>query len=125
MSPNEYCSLLRKATGQFEDYGLTKSIEFEEEIRAGKQIVIAVKIVLLDHSVLIIREFIDAKYKIEKLSYAYQYHAENGELIFRYDNAAHKPSLGYKEHKHLSSGEIIHAPLPDIFDVLDEVLKYL
>ncbi len=23
-------------------------------------------------------------------------------LIFRYDNAAHKPSLGFKEHKHVS-----------------------
>ncbi len=125
MSANEYCSRLRKAIGQFENFGITESIEFKEERRAGKQIVIAIQVVLIDQSVLVIREYIDAKYKIDKLRYAYQYHTQNGELIFRYDNAAHKPSLGFKEHKHLSDGEVIQASLPDIFELLDEVLKYL
>ena len=83
MSANEYCSRLRKAIGQFENFGITESIEFKEERRAGKQIVIAIQVVLIDQSVLVIREYIDAKYKIDKLRYAYQYHTQNGELIFR------------------------------------------
>lgn len=122
MSANEYCSQIRKAIEQFEDYRIAESMEYEEEIRPGKQIVIAAKLVLTDQSVLVIREYIDAKYKIEKLRYVYQYHKQNGELIFRYDNAAHKPSHGFKEHKHLSGGEIVQSSPPDIFELLDEVL---
>ena len=45
------------------------------------------EIVLVDGSVLFVREYIDAKYKIEKVSYAYQYQDREGKLIFRYDNA--------------------------------------
>jgi len=37
----------------------------------------------------------------EKVSYAYQYQDGEGKLIFRYDNAAHKPGLGFIEHKWL------------------------
>ena len=58
------------------------------------------KIVLVDGSVLHIKEYIDAKYKIERVSYAYQYQDRDGELIFRYDNAVHRPALGYRKHKH-------------------------
>ncbi|MBU1013806.1 MAG: hypothetical protein KKG99_12440 [Bacteroidetes bacterium] len=48
-----------------------------------------------------------------------------GELIFRYDNARHKPELGFDEHKHQHDGTIIHLIMPDIADVIDEVIKYL
>jgi len=48
-----------------------------------------------------IRVYIDAKYKIEIISYAYQYQDAKGKLIFRYDNARHKAELGFKDHKHL------------------------
>ncbi len=114
MPPDEYCSQLRKAVWRFENYGITESIEFQEEMRPGKQIVIGIRILLTDRSELVIREYVDAKYKIEKLRYAYQHHTQSGELIFRYDNADHKPSLGFKRHKHLPDGEIVHAP-PLIF----------
>jgi len=40
MSVNKYCSRLRKAIGQFENYGITESIEFKEEIRVGKQLLL-------------------------------------------------------------------------------------
>jgi hypothetical protein len=45
----------------------------KKEVRPNKQAVIKATIVLVDRSVLHIREYIDAKYKIEKVSYAYQY----------------------------------------------------
>ena len=67
------------------------------------------------------KKCIDAKYKIEKVTYAYQYQDKNGEMIFRYDNAVHKPALGFKEHKHTKDEAIIEAPLPDISDIIDEV----
>ena len=59
------------------------------------------------------------------MSYVYQYQNRYGELIFRYDNAAHKPALGFKEHKHTSSKDIIKAELPEIVDLVDEVIGHL
>lgn len=80
---------------------------------------------LVDGSVLHIKEYIDSKYKIEKVSYAYQYQDRNGGLIFRYDNAVHRPALGFKEHKHKKDGVIIEASLPDTSDIIDEVVGFL
>lgn len=79
--------------GKTEDYGLAESVDFREEIRAGKQAVISAEIRFVNGTILIVREYIDAKYKLEKLRYAFQCHNSEGGLIFRYDNAAHKPPL--------------------------------
>jgi hypothetical protein len=46
-------------------------------------------------------------------------------LIFRYDDARHKPELGLKDHKHLNDGTIVQSVIPDIADVVDEVIKYI
>ncbi len=83
------------------------------------------RIVLVDRSILQIKEYIDAKYKIEKINYAYQYHDEERNLIFRYDNARHKPDLGFIEHKHLNDGSIVQCAMPDISDVVDEVVEHI
>jgi len=84
-----------------------------------------VKVVLVDGSSLFIKEYIDFKYKIERVSYAYQYQDKNDVLILRYDNAIHRPELGFREHKHTSLGEIVKAELPNINDFVDEVIGYL
>lgn len=56
--------------------------DIKEETRASKQAVTKIRIVLVDRSVLQVKEYIDAKYKIDKINYAYQYHDEEGKLIF-------------------------------------------
>ncbi len=101
-----------------------ESIVFQEEIRAGKQAIIKAEIVLVDGSCLIIREYIGSKYGIEKLSYAYQFQDREGNLIFRYDNAAHKPKLELADHRHSPDGIIIIEP-PKMAALVDEVLGYL
>jgi len=78
---------------------------------------------LLNNTELYIRQYIDARYKLEILSYAFQYQNKNGNLIFRYDNAEHKPSLSSKEHKHLLDGSVIPAPLPNILDLVDGIIE--
>ena len=120
-----YLKLFRQALEKLENYGYTESIEIKEEIRPNKQAIVKAKITLVDRSVLHIKEYLDAKYKIEKVSYAYQYQDRNGELIFRYDNAVHRPALRFKEHKHTKDGVIIEASLPDISDIIDEVVGCL
>ena len=125
MSLRDYLGSFHSAVGRIDDYGFAESIDINEEIRVSKQAVTKARIVLLDRSVLQIKEYIDAKYKIEKISYAYQYHDEEGKLIFRYDNARHKPDLGFIEHKHLSDRSIVKCGVPDISDVVDEVIEHI
>lgn len=125
MSLRNYLATFHEGIQKLEDYGYTESTEIREEIRPNKQAVIKGKIVLVDGSVLHIKEYIDAKYKIERVSYAYQYQDRDGELIFRYDNAVHRPALGYREHKHTKDGVIVETCLPDISDVIDEVIECL
>ncbi len=125
MSLRNYLELFRQALEKLENYGYTESMEIKEEIRPNKQAIIKAKIALVDRSVLHIKEYIDAKYKIEKVSYAYQYQDKKGELIFRYDNAIHRPALGFKEHKHTKGGLIIESSPPDISGIMDEVIGCL
>lgn len=120
-----YLKLFRQSLEKFENYGYTESIEIKEEIRPNKQAIIKAKTIFINRSVLHIKEYIYAKYKIEKVNYAYQYQDKNGGLIFRYDNANHRPSLGFKQHKHTMDGVIIEASLPDISDIIDEVIGCL
>jgi len=122
---HKYFVLFQKSIEKLENYGYTESIEIKEEIRPNKQAVIKAKIVLVNRSILHIKEYIDAKYTMQKLSYAYQYQTNNGELIFRYDDAVHRPALGFREHKHTKDGAIIEASMPDISDIVDEVIECL
>ena len=69
----DYLQLFRQGIEKLEKFGYTESIEIKEEIRPNKQAIIKAKIILVDNSVLYIKEYIDAKYKIEKVSYAYQF----------------------------------------------------
>ena len=124
MSINEYLASIRRALERLDGYGFAESIVFHEEIRAGKQAIIKAEIVLIDSSCLIIREYIGSKYGIEKLSYAYQYQDREGNLIFRYDNAAHKPKLETPEHRHTPEGIDLLLP-PDMAELVDEVIGYL
>jgi hypothetical protein len=55
--------------------------------------------------------------------FSYHYQDSNARLLFRYDNAAHKPPLSYSCHKHLPTGEIIESAIPGLSSVLDEVLE--
>ena len=123
MSLQKYIDQFRNALEKLLDFGLTESFNFEQEVRPGRQAVINAEVVLINETILYIRAYIDAKYKITLMSYAFQYQKKNEKLIFRYDNAAHKPTLDFKEHKHLESGETIEASPPDPLDLIDEIIE--
>jgi hypothetical protein len=68
----------------------------------------------MDESQLHFREFIDASEGcVDKVAYSYHLQDKSNQLLFRYDNAKHKPALAFAEHKHYSD-EIIFAPAPHL-----------
>ncbi len=99
MSLHEYLQTFREAIDKIDRYGYADSISFNQELRAGKQALLKVTVILVDGSSLHIKEYIDSMYGIEIVSYGYQYQDINGSLHFRYDNARHKPDLQFKEHQ--------------------------
>jgi len=44
-------------------------------------------------------------------------------LLFRYDNAKHKPTLAFSEHKHCAE-DIIFAPAPNLQDVVQDSINF-
>jgi hypothetical protein len=125
MSLRDYLDSFHSAVSKIEDFGFSESIDIKMVIRPSKQAVCKARIVLVDGSVLQIREYIDAKYKTEKVNYAYHYQDKDGKLIFRYDNAQHRPALEFIDHKHVSDDTITECVEPDLADVIDEVISYL
>ena len=95
------------------------------QLFAVREFLLRIKVILINKSALYIREYLNGKYGIERLDYACQYQTEEGTLIFRYDNAKHKPALGFNEHKHTQNGSIIPSQLPSIDEIVDEVMESL
>ena len=75
-----------------------------------------------DGSELHFREYIDTTQAEPKIMYAYHYQDADHNLIFRYDNAVHKPALPQPEHKHTPLG-IEASPVPTLAEVLDQILR--
>lgn len=74
-----------------------------------------------DGSELHFREFVDTSRSEPRLMYAYHYQNPQQDLVFRYDNAAHKPALSQAEHKHTAVG-VQNSIAPPLDGVIDEIL---
>lgn len=119
-----YFAAIKETIEQFAAarFVLDASITFD--IRPGEQGYLTGLVIFEDFSSLHFKEFVDAAQGIvEKLSYSYHYQDESEILLFRYDNARHKPTLPFREHKHIASGTISEALSPSLGDVLMEVTQ--
>jgi hypothetical protein len=67
------------------------------------------------------REYIDLTQVPPQIMYAYHHRDAEHNLIFRYDNAAHRPALPRPERRHTRSG-IEASPVPTLAEVLDQIL---
>ena len=87
------------------------------------------EITFKDGSILYFREFVDAEIMVDRKMYSYQYMDASKCLIFRYDNADHKPKLNLPNlphHKHDESEEnIIASSAPTLAEVLQEIEELL
>lgn len=101
------------------DFVLETNLNFET--RPGDQAYLAGVITLSDNSTLHFSEFLDqTAAEVEKLMYTYHYQDAEKQLIFRYDNARHKPPLASPDHKHLPD-RVTTAAAPTLDDVLAEI----
>ncbi len=93
------------------------------DTRPMQQAFIKASITFANGETLYLREFVDCSSgTVVKFSYSYHAQTAHENLLFRYDNAPHKPPLGFVEHKHCADGQIIAATAPELEAVLDEML---
>lgn len=78
-------------------------------------------LIFQDESELHFREYIHITRPMPRILYAYHYQDAEKALIFRYDNALHRPALSQQEHKHDPSSIDVGA-MPTLTEVFDEVL---
>jgi hypothetical protein len=102
------------------EFVLDSQVSFD--LRPGDQGYLNGLVVFVDGSMLYFREFVDAfEGNIDKVMYTYHYQDSTSGLIFRYDNALHKPALAFRDHKHLPA-QIDKTDVPTLQDVLAEIL---
>lgn len=91
------------------------------EIRPGNQGYLTGLIAFADESTLHFHEYLDQTGDaIDKLMYAYHYQAADNQLVFRYDNARHRPALSKPEHKHIPQ-QVLQASPPTLDEILAEI----
>lgn len=94
------------------------------ETRPGDQGYLRGSITFIDGARLHFREYLDVtEGMVEKLAYSYHFEDAENRLVFRYDNARHKPDLGFSEHKHVGADVIIQASPPTVDLVLVEIAQ--
>ena len=120
---SEYQSHLAEIINRYSRTDLIVTSEFNADARTPKIGVIKGVITFVDGTRFFFTEYVDARYRLEKLTYAYHCQDTEGNLIFRYDNAAHKPALPFSCHKHLPDGTSIESFAPEFSVLLDECME--
>ena len=91
------------------------------DLRPGDQGFVVGTVLFQDQSSLRFREYLDgAAGQVSKLMYSYHYQDANEHLVFRYDNARHRPPLPALEHKH-TFDRVITSQAPALETVLGEI----
>ena len=123
MEIEEYFAQIKAVVDQYAAATFVVSANVAFETRPGDQGFLAGKVRFVDSSELHFREYLDVTAQaIEKVMYSYHFQDTTGILIFRYDNAAHKPTLAISSHRHDPSGVKL-AETPRLEQVLAEVAE--
>jgi len=119
-----YFEQIRTCVDAYSAADLVVSASVNCEVRPGLQGYLSGAVIFADGSILHFAEFLDEAHgQVEKLMYTYHYQDANHQLLFRYDNARHRPALPMREHKHTPDG-VINAPAPLLAEVLAEIMSY-
>ena len=123
MAIDSYFSEIKALLDRYAATTFVVSVNISFETRPGEQGFLVGSVEFTDGSRLYLREYLDAEGEIvEKIMYSYHFQDAEGKMVFRYDNAAHRPILSAAEHKHDSGGA--HASLaPALENVLIEIVE--
>lgn len=120
---SEYQAQLAELIDRYARTDLIVASELNADARTPKIGVIKGTVTFMDGSRLFFSEYVDARYRLEKLSYAYHCQDADGQLIFRYDNAAHKSPLPFPCHKHFPNDTTIESSAPEFSALIDEAME--
>jgi hypothetical protein len=118
----EYAQNLEDTLHKVVAIGEAALVTLQVDQRSAVRGFIAGSLQFHEGSVLHFREFVDTSQTEQKLMYAYHYQDANDNLIFRYDNASHRPAFSQPEHKHTRSG-VEASSVPTLSEVLDQILR--
>ena len=119
---NQYQTNFVAIIQKYVEVGWIISFDFSVDSRSNYIGFIQGNLEFLDNSFLFFKEYIDLQDFIEKLSYSFHYQDQDNSLIFRYDNAKHKPDLEYANHKHIKD-KIVPSAIPNIEQVIIEIIR--
>lgn len=117
----EYLSELTRIIDEYSRTGFNISSDLKIDARTEKIGLIKAEVLFSNESKLFMTEYLDLRYKTEKLTYSFHYQDKYGSLIFRYDNAVHKPKKNYREHKHTGDA-ILQSEIPEVKQTLEEII---
>ncbi|MEW5959757.1 MAG: DUF6516 family protein [Chloroflexota bacterium] len=117
----EYAQSIEKVLNATIASGEATLVNIQIDQRSSLRGFISGHLQFTDVSTLHFREFVDTSLPEPRLMYAYHYQDAKEELVFRYDNAAHRPPLPQTEHKHTAIGIEI-SPAPTLAQVIAEAL---
>jgi hypothetical protein len=121
----DYVAALTKVINDYSKTNLISASKLNTDYRTEKIGIVEGRLTFIDDSEFFFTEYVDVRYRVQKLSYSYHYQQRGGRLVFRYDTAKHKPKLPFVDHKHLDNGEIIASRTPQLRAVLEEIMEYL
>ncbi|MFQ5641736.1 MAG: DUF6516 family protein [bacterium] len=119
----EHATHIQFLLNKFSASNAIQRFELRVDQRSKFRGFIAGLVVFPGESELHFREFVDLTKTDAKLMYAYHYQNAKNALIFRYDNAAHKPALTQPDHKHTPDEIILCPHPPNLVAVIDEILQ--
>ncbi len=119
---NEYVSEVTETISEYTKTGLILSSDLTTDFRTEQIGLIRGKIIFFNDSGLFFKEYLDLRYGIDKQAYSFHYQDKDCDLLFRYDNASHKPALGFREHKHIGD-KVLQSEIPNLKEILEEIIS--
>ncbi len=122
MTIQAYFTHIKNLTDEYVQTDVVLDIQVQFDIRPGNQGYVNGSVLFSDDSVFYFKEYVDVlEDAVDKLMYSYHYQDKSHHLIFRYDNALHKPALAFRDHKHVPPDRIQEAAIPSFEDVFAEI----
>lgn len=119
---SEYLAEITETINEFTKTNLILSSDLITDFRTEKIGLIMGTLTFSKGSKLFFKEYLDLRYKVDKQTYSFHYQDKDSNLIFRYDDASHRPALGFKEHKHIGD-KIFRSEIPNLQEILEEIIS--